>query len=328
MPANLPPEYFAAEKRFREAKTPAEKVAALETMLAIMPHHKGTDKLRALLRRKLAKLREEQESRRGKGARGDLYSVRKEGAGQVAMAGPPNVGKSQLLASLTKANPEIGDYPFTTQRPQAGMIPFENVKIQLVDLPPVTEHTDPWVFSVLRNADLLLLVVDISADPLGELDLTKDLLLKQRIVLVGEGGPDGHLQPGTFPKRAIVAVNKGDLDPGGEDFEAFRELCHEGLPMIEVSAKGGHNLEELKRKIFFMLEIIRVYPKPPGKEPDRDNPVVLKKGSTVEELAEEIHKDFVEKLRYARIWGSAKFDGQRVHKDYVLQDGDVVELHL
>ncbi len=328
MPANLPPEYFVAERKFREAKTTAEKIAALESMLAIMPHHKGTDKLRALLRRKLAKLREEQESRRGKGGRGDLYTVKKEGAGQVAMAGPPNVGKSQLLAALTKATPEIGDYPFTTQRPQAGMIPYENIKIQLVDLPPITPHTDPWVFSILRNADLLLLVIDISSDPFGELELLKEQLSRQRIVLLGESDPDGDHPPGTFPKRAILLVNKGDLDPKGEDFEAFRELVREELPMMEVSAKEGFGLEDLKARIFSMLEIIRVYPKPPGKQPDMDNPVILKRGSTVEDLAEEIHKDFVEKLRYARIWGSAKFDGQRVHRDYILADGDIVELHL
>lgn len=328
MPANLPPEYFVAEKKFRQAKTVTEKIAALEAMLAIMPHHKGTDKLRALLRRKLAKLKEEQESRRTKGGRGDLYSVKKEGAGQVAMAGPPNVGKSQLLAALTNANPDIGDYPFTTQRPQAGMIPYENIKIQLVDLPPVTPYTDPWVFSILRNADLLLLVVDISSDPLGEMELLKEELQRQRILPVGEHDPDGDHPPGIFPKRAIIVVNKGDLDPRGEDFEAFCELVGEGLPMFEVSAKDGRGLQELKAKVFRMLGIIRVYPKPPGKQPDMDNPVILKQGSTVEDLAEEIHRDFVEKLRYARIWGSAKFDGQRVHKDYVLADGDIVELHL
>ncbi len=327
MPANLPPEYFAAEKRFREAKSIPEKIAALEAMLAIMPHHKGTDKLRATLRRKLAKLREEGEQRRGRGGRGDLYTVRKEGAGQVAMAGVPNCGKSQLLASLTNATPEVADYPFTTQLPQAGMIPYENIKIQLVDLPPLSpDHSEPWVFNILRGADLLLVVLDLSHDPLGELETLREMMRGQRIVLLGLDEAKGEW--GLYPKKAIIVGNKGDLDPEGENLTVLRELYGEGIPMVQVSAKEGEGLEELKRKIFSMLEIVRVYPKPPGKQPDMSNPVILKRGSTVEDLAEEIHKDFVSKLRYARIWGSARFDGQRVHRDYPLSDGDIVELHI
>ena len=327
MPANLPPEYFAAEKRFREAKSIPEKIAALEAMLAIMPHHKGTDKLRATLRRKLAKLREEGEQRRGRGGRGDLYTVRKEGAGQVAMAGVPNCGKSQLLASLTNATPEVADYPFTTQLPRAGMIPYENIKIQLVDLPPLSpDHAEPWVFNILRGADLLLVVLDLSHDPLGELETLREMMRGQRIVLLGLDEAKG--ERGLYPKKAIIVGNKGDLDPEGENLTVLRELYGEGIPMVQVSAKEGEGLEELKRKIFSMLEIVRVYPKPPGKQPDMSNPVILKRGSTVEDLAEEIHKDFVSKLRYARIWGSARFDGQRVHRDYPLSDGDIVELHI
>ncbi|RLA85780.1 MAG: GTP-binding protein HSR1 [Deltaproteobacteria bacterium] len=327
MPANLPPEYFVAEKRFREAKSIPEKIAALEAMLAIMPHHKGTDKLRATLRRKLAKLREEGEQRRGRGGRGDLYTVRKEGAGQVAMAGMPNAGKSQLLASLTNATPEVAEYPFTTQLPQAGMIPYENIKIQLVDLPPLSpDHVEPWVFNILRGADLLLVVLDLSHDPLGELETLREMMRGQRIVILGldEAGEEW----GLYPKKAIIVGNKGDLDPEGENLTVLRELYGEGVPMIQVSAKEGRGLEELKRKVFSMLDIVRVYPKPPGKQPDMSNPVILRKGSTVEDLAEEIHKDFVKKLRYARIWGSARFDGQRVHRDWPLSDGDIVELHI
>lgn len=327
MPANLPPEYYAAEKKFREARTPSEKIAALEEMLAIMPHHKGTDKLRALLRRKLAQLKEEQFSQKGKGGRGDVYAVRKEGAGQVAMAGPPNVGKSYLLKALTNANPVIADYPFSTQRPQAGMIPYENVKIQLVDLPPLTPSTDLWVYSILRNADLMLLVVDISTDPLGDLEQLKHLLEERRIIPVKELPKEPPELNVTY-KRSILVVNKSDLDPKGEDFQALMELVNLEIPAVRVSAKESFGLEELKRMMFSMLGVIRVYPKPPGKQPDMSNPVILPRGSTVEDLAEEIHKDFVQKLRYARVWGSGKFDGQRVFKDHVLEDGDIVELHV
>ena len=137
MPANLPPQYFAAEKRFRAAKTIPEKIEALEAMLAIMPKHKGTDKLRADLRGRMAKLSAEAERARATSRKGTSHYIRKEGAGQAVLVGLPNVGKSQLVAALTEATPEIGEYPFTTRSAIIGMMPFENVQIQLIDLPPL-----------------------------------------------------------------------------------------------------------------------------------------------------------------------------------------------
>ncbi|MBW2038209.1 MAG: 50S ribosome-binding GTPase [Deltaproteobacteria bacterium] len=326
MPANLPPQYFEAEKRFREAKTQPEKIAALEAMLAIMPHHKGTDKLRASLRRRLSKLRDEQERRKG-GGRADLYSVKREGAGQVALVGTPNAGKSQLLAALTNAEPVVADYPFTTQRPQAGMVAFENVQIQLVDLPPlIEEHTEPWVFNIMRSADALLLVLDLIQDPLAELEITLKVLQGQRIILMG--GEEGDVEPGAFTKRSLVVGNKGDLAGAGENFAILKEFYGEKVTMTIISAKEGLNLEQLRGQLYTLLDVLRIYPKRPGHEPDLSAPVILKQGSTVLNLAREIHKDFITNLRYARIWGSGKFDGQRVQRDYILQDGDIIELHI
>ena len=326
MPANLPPQYLEVEKRFREAKTPSEKIVALEAMLAIMPHHKGTDKLRASLRRKLSKLRDDQE-RKKVGSRGGLYSVRKEGAGQVALVGAPNVGKSQLLAALTNADPEVADYPFTTQRPQAGMVAFENVQIQLLDLPPLTEgHTEPWVFNIMRGTDALLLVLDLNGDPLTELETILKVLKDQRVMLLG--GEDSEASSGVLPKRSLVVGNKGDMPDAQENFEVVKELYGERLFMTMISAKSGLNLEMLRGQLYVHLNVLRVYSKRPGHEPDLNSPIVLKQGSTVLDLATEIHKDFVAKLRYARIWGSGKFDGQRVQRDYLLQDGDIIELHI
>ncbi len=326
MPANLPPEYIQTEKRFREAKTPAEKIATLEAMLAIMPHHKGTDKLRANLRRKLSKMRDEQERKRG-GSRTDLYSVKREGAGQVALLGAPNVGKSHLLAALSNAEPEVADYPFTTQRPQAGMVAFENVQIQLVDLPPLTEeHTEPWAFNIMRSADIFLVILDLSQDFVSELETILKVLHGQRIVLLA--GEDGDAELGIFHKRSLVVGNKGDLEGAEENFAVLKELYGERFPMIMVSAKEGLNLEGLRNQLYTLLDVLRAYPKRPGHEPDLSAPVILKQGSTVLDLAKEIHKDFVVKLRYARIWGSGKFDGQRVQRDYLLQDGDIIEMHI
>jgi ribosome-interacting GTPase 1 len=326
MPANLPPQYFDAEKRFREAKTPAEKAAALEAMLAIMPHHKGTDKLRADLRRRLSKLKEEQEHRKG-GSRGALFTVKREGAGQVALVGTPNAGKSQLLAALTHAEPEIADYPFTTQAPQAGMMSFENIQIQLVDLPPLTaDNTEPWAFNIMRNADCLLVLLDLSQDPLSELETIREVLRGQRLCLQGDAEADA--EPGSFIKRYLLVGNKGDVPAARENAAIFKEFYGERFPLVIISAKEGEEVIGLRQQLFSLLDILRVYSKRPGHEADPNSPIILKQGSTVLDLAKEIHKDFVAKLQYARLWGSGRFDGQRVQRDYVLHDGDIIELHM
>ncbi|MBN1255824.1 MAG: 50S ribosome-binding GTPase [Deltaproteobacteria bacterium] len=327
MPANLPPQYFDAEKRFREAKTTSEKVAALEAMLAIMPHHKGTDKLRADLRRRLSKLRDEQEHKRG-GSRAALFSVKREGAGQVALVGIPNAGKSQLVAALTNATPEVADYPFTTQKPQAGMAVFENVQIQLVDLPPLTvEHTEPWAFNIMRGADILLLVLDLSHDPVSELETIREILGGQRIILKGNAEEDA--ESGSYIKQWLMVGNKSDLPGTAENATIFKELYADRFTLTMISAKeGGQQVEALRGRLFSLLEVLRVYSKRPGHETDLNTPVILKQQSTVLDLAKEIHKDFFAKLQYARIWGSGKYDGQRVQRDYILQDGDIIELHM
>lgn len=326
MPTNLPPQYFDAEKRFRAAKTTPEKVVALEAMLAIMPHHKGTDKLRAGLRKRLSKLRDEQEQRKG-GSRGVLFSVKREGAGQMALVGVPNAGKSQLVAALTNAEPEVGDYPFTTQRPQAGMAPFENIQIQLVDLPPLSaEHTEHWAFNIMRGADALLLVLDLSRDPVTELETILEILKGQRICLLGHAQDDA--EPGSYIKRWLVVGNKADLPASEENAAIFQELYGERFPLTMLSAKEGAGVEGLRGRIFALLDCLRVYSKRPGHEADLSAPVILQQGSTVLDLAKDIHKDFFAKFQYARIWGSGKFDGQRVQRDYRLQDGDIIELHM
>jgi len=295
-------------------------------MLAIMPHHKGTDKLRAGLRKKLSKLRDEQEQRKG-GSRAALFSVKREGAGQASLVGCPNAGKSQLVAALTNAEPEVGDYPFTTQRPQAGMAAFENIQIQLVDLPPLAvEHTEHWAFNIIRGADVLLLVLDLSQDPVSELETILEILKGQRIILLGEETKD--TEPGSFIKKWLLVGNKGDLPGSGQNAAIFRELYGDRFPLTPISAKEGTGVEGLRSRLFALLNILRVYSKRPGQEPDLSAPVILQQGSTVLDLAKEIHKDFAAKLDYARIWGQGKYDGQRVHRDYILQDGDIIELHM
>jgi ribosome-interacting GTPase 1 len=330
MPANLPPEYFEAEKRFKQAAIPSEKIAALEDLIATVPKHKGTDKLRADLRRKLSQLRKEAISRK-KGGRGDLYVVQKEGAAQIALVGFPNSGKSSLLACLTNATPVIAEYPISTVAPLPGMMPFEDIQIQLVDLPPIgNESTDGWVSGILRYADALLLVIDLTEDPDIQAELLIDQIESWNIHVLSDTESqitDSSSRTGVY-KKTLIAANKKDLESSEDDFvrltKKYGELCR----CIPVSALKKENLEELKRAVFEIAHIIRVYSKPPGKDPDLSKPFTIPRGSTVLDLANTIHKDFVFNLKYARIWGSAKFDGQRVEKSHILKDKDIVEFHI
>jgi len=313
MPANLPPQYFDAEKRFRLAKEPAGKIEALEEMLAIMPKHKGTDHLRAELRRRIAKLTQAL----GKKAATQRASmvIEKEGAAQVVVVGLPNAGKSQIVSSITNALPAIAEYPFTTRSATPGMMEFENIQIQLIDTPPlVSQSIEFWLPPMLRRADAILAVVDLSNAPVAQMEAITAQLENMKIGL-GE-------------KKALIIGNKLDLTNASENYIALEKKYKEQLPVIAISAKERIGLEQLKYEIYQMLDIIRVYTKTPGEKPDFNDPIILNRGSTLEDAAAEVHKDFVAKLKYARIWGSGKHDGLMVKRDHILQDGDVIELHL
>jgi len=325
MPANLPPQYFDAEKRYRQAKTPEDKIEALETMLAIMPKHKGTDHLYGDLRRRIAKLTEEAE-RKAATSRTSFY-IRREGAGQVALVGLPNVGKSQLLAAVTDALPEIAEYPFTTKSPNIGMMKFENIQIQLVDTPAVTgKDSRAWLNNIARNADLIAIVVDLSNNPVEQVVTTLQELENIGIVPVSNNITEATI--GKRQRKMLLIANKSDLENSGAGAKQLNSQYSARFPVISISASEGNNIEVLKSGIFKALEIIRVHTKSPGKKVDLTDPVILKTGSTVKEAAEEIHKDFKSKMKYALVWGSGKFDGQRVGQDHVLQDNDIIELHI
>jgi len=331
VPANLPPQYLEAERRYREAKSIPEKIKALESMLAIMPKHKGTDKLRGQLRSKLSKLKSESEKKGGAGRKGSLFTVKREGIAQALVLGLTNVGKSQLVLALTNANPEVADYPVTTRKPIPGMMPFENIQIQLVDVPPINfEIGEAWLSPMARNADILIIMVDLSGDPLTQAEEVLARLEDIRIKPIGVEGEVIHSGEAAIfePRRALIVANKVDLDGAEEREGMLRERYGRSFPVFSLSAQRGIGLEDLRRGIFEALEIVRVYTKPPGKEPEFSEPVILKKGSTVEDAANSVHKDFVSKMKFARIWGSEKYQGQMVKRDYVLEDGDVIEFHI
>jgi small GTP-binding protein len=327
VPANLPPQYFEAEKVYRLAKSPAEKVEALESMLAIMPKHKGTDHLRAELRARIARFSQEAQRQAGGATRVQLYDVPKEGAGQVALVGTPNVGKSALMAALTGASPRVAEYPFTTQLPQPAMMPVENIQIQLVDLPPiVADATPPWQRALVRQADVVLLVVDVSQDPLSDWETLWAELPTMRVTPLAPGTEVDEAE-GVVHRPTLVIANKCDTAVADEGLELLALEVEDRLPILPVSTTTGVGLEDLKRRLFAALEVIRVYAKPPGKPADRTKPFVLKRGSTVENLADAIHHELRERLKYGLLWGaSGKFGGQRVGRQHVLEDEDVVEL--
>jgi len=323
MPANLTPQYLEAERRFREATTPDEQLAALGEMMATIPKHKGTERMRADIRRRMAKLRAESARRRAVGHGPTWQHVPREGAGQIVLVGPPNAGKSRLLAALSHATPVVAPYPFATRTPLPGMVGFENVQIQLVDLPPIAPETaEPWLFALIRQADAALLVADLGSDDLlSALEETLDLVGGANVRL---GSREGA--PGGVPTRLVAA--KADAPGAAERLEILREGYGGRFPILAVSAEAGMNLDPLRTEMFRLLNVIRVYTKAPGRRADLSAPFVLKRGATVQDAAGVVHKDFTDRLKYARIWGSRTFDGQMVQREHILEDGDILELHV
>ncbi len=327
MPANLPPQYFEAEKRYREAGTPEGKVEALEEMLQIMPKHKGTDKLRAEVRRKISKVKSQAQQKKGASRRETAYAIDREGAAQVVVIGPPNSGKSSLVASLTNAKPEIEVFPHSTWKPTPGMAPYENIQFQLVDTPPLTrDYVDTLLGDLIRRCDIMAILIDLHKDPLAQIEETLALLQGLRIFPLGLPIPEDLKKP-PFVKKTLVVVNKVDDEADEEDYEIFLELWESELPCVGVSTQKGRNLERFVQMLYDLAGIIRVFTKTPGKKADLNQPFILPKESTLEELASKIHKDLQRNLKFARVWGREVYDGQMVQRDYVLQDGDVVEIH-
>jgi ribosome-interacting GTPase 1 len=329
MPANLPPHYYEAERRYRASKDPQEKLKILHELWAIMPKHKGTDKLQADLKARISRLKKEIQQKKKSARRGDQFFVDKEGAAQVVLVGPANAGKSAILASMTNAAPEVAPYPYSTVKPLCGMMPFENIQIQLVDTPPVgAEFMEPWLAGIIRNADLVSLVVDLGSEKmLEEVKALQGKLEGYKILLEPEEGEINPLD-GIARKKTVVLGNKCDLPLFESNLARLKDWCGDQLPIFHFSATAKVKLEELRRFIFDSLQIVRVYTKTPGKKADFEDPVILKIGSTLLVAAKEIHKDFARGLKFARVWGEGVFDGQMVQKDFILKDGHVVEFHI
>ncbi len=332
MPANLTPQYLEAEARFRAAKDHDEKRAVLEEMLALIPKHKGTEKLQADIRRRLSKLKTEAR-KKGKAAvrHADPFIIRREGAGQSVLLGPPNSGKSSLVDRLTRASPEVALYPYTTHKPLPGMMKFENVLIQLVDAPPVTvDYLEMGMMTLLRSTNVVAIVADLDAeDPVGPLEGSLGRLEK---IQLGLAPPRSLSEPGT--KRALWVANKSDSPTAVENLELLHEFIPR--PWIVLSVKTGEGTEDFARQLFEALDVIRIYTKPPGKNADLSEPTILKTGARVLDAASAVHREFTDRLRFVRLWRekgaghgvTSPPSGIKVERDHVLADGDIIEFHI
>jgi ribosome-interacting GTPase 1 len=336
MPANLTPEYKATEAAFRKARDPRERLEHLREMLRVIPKHKGTDHLQADIKHRIKELSEELERPKKSGAHGGPpLVIQPQGAAQIALLGPPNTGKSSLHARLTGSGAQAAPYPFTTQYPEPGMMPFEDIHFQLVDLPAISpEHPVSWLAGALQTADGCLLVVDLS-DPacVERIEALHAVLRVKRVTLTDRWEPEGEAaevdeDPFALRLPAVLLTNKADLLADVEtELRAFLELTGLRYSVVAVSATTGRSLGEIGPLLFRQLRIVRVYTKVPGRPPDRNRPFTLRRGQTVDDVAWLVHKDLARSLKYARVWGKSGFDGQHVGRDHPLADGDVVELH-
>ena len=323
MPANLTPEYEKADQRYREATSDSERLDALREMLRSIPKHKGTEKMQADLKRRISEFRKGQKKKAStKGF--DPYHVPKSGAGQVVLVGAPNVGKSMIVATTTNAPVKVAEYPFTTTLPVPGMWTYEDAQIELVDTPPVTlEHVPGGLVGTIQKADTICVVVDASTDPLEQAEMVLNLLTDREIRI--RSAARNNLSAANREQSGIIVANKIDIAPA-ENIVALHELYKAKLDVYPVSAATGEGMDKLLKRLWELLAVIRVYTKQPGKPPDMDKPFTLPIGSTVEDLAREIHRELPEKMKRARVWGEGRYDGQQVQRSETLRDTDIVEI--
>jgi hypothetical protein len=299
MPINAHPEYIAAEKEYFSAQSPEEKLTALEKMISLAPSHKGAEKLRAELKTRYKKLKEKLE--KGKTKKGSGKQGIKKEEMQMVIVGFTGSGKSTLLNILTNARTETGNYSFITKRPIVGIMDYSGTKIQAIEIPAIeSEYYDR---SLVNNADLVLILIT----NFEEIDKIKKVLDKSR-------------------GKQIIVFNKVDLLDNDQKRKLNATLQSKKYDFVLISAKDRENIGELKSKIFRSFGKIRIYTKEPGKEVDRDKPLILAPDSMIEEVAKKILRGSLNKIKEIKIWGpSSKFPGQKVGLKHRLKDLDIVE---
>ena len=323
MPTNVTPEYKRAEDTYREAKTLDERIERLQDMISLLPKHKGTDHLYADLKRRLAKLKREFESAGGRKGSGGLDFIR-DGAAQVVLIGPPNSGKSSIVRAVTHAHPEVGEYPFTTSRMIPGMVPYQDIQIQLIDTPPVTgDYMSMHLLGLVRSADAVLIIADLSSDSLlDDLELLFTSFRERHTSFVRSRASDSRDEI-----LCRVIANKIDSADADERLSLLREMIGEGLEITPLSCMQEEDIGRIPGMLFQWLGIVRVYTKIPGEKADRDHPYTVLRGGTVEDICSLVHRDFAEKLKFARLWRKSDIP-LTVSRHEFLEDGDILELNM
>lgn len=352
MPANLTPEYHRAEEAYRSATTTNERLEALQWMLRSIPKHKGTDRMQADLKSRIAQAKQQiAKAAMNGGATGKRQKIGKQGIGRAILVGCPNSGKSSLLSVLTRANPVIADYPFTTMIAQPGMMDFYDVKIQIVDLPGITaDFIDPETFEYVRTADLVLLVVDLSSDTIVEdTQAVLEQFEKSKTKLARTSSVD-PVKVGVTYTRAMMVFNKIEAEGSKDRIDFFREMIQVDWDYVCVSSKDPRSIEKLPSLLFQQLGKVRVYSRDPiTKNADLATPFVLSQGESIIDFASKIHLDLAKRVKSARVWTTSTNNssdslsnspyrnvqeteanrfgiGSIVSTDYQLCDRDIVEL--
>ncbi len=326
--ANLSPEYKSAQEAYRRARDPKERLDCLREMLRTIPKHKGTEHIQGDLKTRIKELTEEiADDRKGGGRVGPSVVVRPEGAAQIALLGPPNTGKSSLHARLTGSHAVVGPYPFATKLPLPGMLPHEDVHLQLVDLPPVAaDYLEPWMGNALEAADGAILVVDLAEPSCVEEALVVGRRLEEKRVSLGP--PVEHEDPFRVHLPTMLLANKADrLEDPACELDTFLKLTGLAFPALFVSTVTGDGLERVSPLLFDLLGIVRVYTKVPGHHAEKERPFTLRGASTVRDVAQLVHRGRAAELKFARLWGSGEFEGQQVSASHPVRDRDLVELH-
>ena len=391
MPTNLPPEALDKWAEVEAAHGPKQKLQKMQEFLTCVPQHKGTMKLRGQIKKKMAVIREDLEDKKrkgtGKGGGGPKLFIEKEGTAQIALLGDTNVGKSCLMAALTNAIVTVSPRPYCTREPVPGIMNYMDVQFQVVEAPALMHGSADgraWGLQTLglaRNADGLVLMVDLSRDPVeqlelvfGELEKTRVLVVKPkgkvdidrryagaalRIILVGKllgtsmrevedllrsykindaivrisgevtlDDVEDAVFESTIYKPAVVVANKLDVKGAERNLRVLKKYVNGKLPVIAVSCERRTGLDELGRALFESLGVIRIYTKEPGMRVHSDHPFALRHGATVNELAKNIHKEFVMNFLFAMVWAKRlPFSPKKVGLNFALDDGDIVEIH-
>lgn len=360
-----------------------EEIKNIEKEISETPYNKSTEQHIGRLKAKLARLRDEKARKSKKQGGGTGYAIGKSGDATVILVGFPSVGKSTLINALTGVESKVADYEFTTLKVTPGTMKYKGADIQILDVPGIISGASEGkgkgkeIISVMRNADLLILMIDpLNLDQYGVIkrelynsgirineeppdvkikkkdrgglkinstldkglsdEEIKAILRENRIinadVLIREKLDTDRLIDAIMGNReylpGLTLINKIDLI----DRKKYREIQDFTEREIEedvlyISAMSGE-LDTLKSMIFNKLSLIRVFLKPREKEADMEDPMIMSKSSTVEDLCKRLHGDFIERFEYARIWGeSARHSGQKVGKDHELLDQDIVNIH-